>query len=215
MDNPNGVTQVGFWASIAVAAETILFAASLIAGLAGGLGPTLSYVASVFLAPCVAGMMAAAYRLSPAALKIFGLLGLACALVYAPFSMSTYFLQLAVVAGNPLGYSPESLSLIAFVPGSATFALDMLGYVFLCFSTLWVAFTLLNPKDRALRVLCIIHGFLAVPTVAAPLMSSMYLSPGGQASTAGSWVNLFWCVLFAPIAVLFAAFFRRETSRQA
>ena len=203
--------RIGFWASIAAAGETAIFAISLIAGLAVNLGPTLSYVASILLAPTIVCVMAAACIRSRGSRAPFGLMALVCAVLYAPLSMSTYFIQLAVVGGNPLGLSNDLLRLIAFVPGSPIFAIDMLGYSFLCLSTLWVAFCLDDASDKALRLLCIIHGFLLVPTAAAPLMSRMYLSGSGQASTAGSWVNLFWCAVFIPIAVLFAASFRRQS----
>lgn len=114
-----------------------------------------------------------------------------------------------VVAANPLGLPQDSLKLVAFVPGSPAFALDMLGYTFLCLSTLAAAFTLTDPRDRALRVLCIAHGALALPTAAAPVMNGLFRSNGGQANDTGSWVLLAWCALFTPIPLLFARLFRR------
>lgn len=210
MENTNRVSAIGFWASAAAAVETVVFAASLIAGLTVRMSPTLDYVASILLAPTVVVVMAMAYSRAPESRRVYGLLALVSAIIYAPFCMSTYFLQLAIVMQNPLNLSPALLQLLAFVPGSPTFAIDMLGYVFLCISTLWVAPALVERKDRALRVLCVIHGFLAIPTVLAPLMSGMYRDPSGESSAAGSWVNLFWCLLFAPIAILFAVSFRRQ-----
>jgi hypothetical protein len=89
---------------------------------------------------------------------------------------------------------------------------DMLGYAFLCLTTLAAAFTLLDPRDRALRVLCLVHGALVLPTLAAPVMSGMYRSGDGGANDIGNWVLLFWCAIYAPIALLFARYFgRRKT----
>jgi hypothetical protein len=94
------------------------------------------------------------------------------------------------------------------VPGSPTFALDMLGYAFLCLSTLAAGFTL---TDRVLRVLCFVHGELALPTLAAPIVSGVFRSTGGGANDIGSWILLFRCALFTPMAILFARYFLKTT----
>ena len=120
----------------------------------------------------------------------------------------------AMIAGFYLSVCP--LSWWLSFPGSPTFALDIFGYTFLCLSTLAAAFALQDPREKALRVLCLIHGALAIPTVAAPIMSAVYGSSGGQANDIVSWVLLFWCVLFTRIAVLFSRVFRdgRSTVRR-
>ena len=202
------IDRIGLWAAIAAAAETILFAGSLVGTLAFGLRPTLSYVSSMLLAPTVVTLMAAVYSRTVEPRRIFGLLALVSALLYAPFCMGNYFVQLAVVSQNPLNVAPDVLRLVAFVPGSPAFALDMLGYVFLCLSTLCAAFTVVGTKHRPLRVLCIVHGVLALPTIAAPLMSAMYRTTNSRPNSAGIWVNLFWCAVFAPLALLFGLYFR-------
>jgi hypothetical protein len=206
-------SSVGRGASIAVAVETILFAVSLVFGLFDRteLGPISGYVVCIFLAASIVVMMVAAGA-APAA-RVASRLAEAAAILYAPLCIVTYFLQLAVVVTNPLGLSDDTLKLIAFVPGSPTFALDMLGYTFLCLSTLAAAFALTDPRDRALRVLCIIHGALALPTLAAPVMSSLFRSTAGQSNDVGSYVLLFWCALFVPIPILFARRFRRDAAR--
>ena len=100
-------------------------------------------------------------------------------------------MQLSTVLMNPLNHPPLVRTLIGFVPGSATFALDMLGYGFLCLSTLAAAFTLMDSRDRALRLLCIIHGAIVVPTVVAPILSGLFRSAGEQSNDSGSYVLLF------------------------
>ncbi|MBN2352626.1 MAG: hypothetical protein JXD23_08680 [Spirochaetales bacterium] len=206
------VNKIGTGAAVAAAAETALFAESLVLGMAvkSAAGPIAGFIVSFFLAPSVVVMMAAAYYRTPADRKIVGLLALAAAVLYAPFCMGNYLIQLAVVSTNPIGIRPETLKLISFIPGSPAFALDMLGYAFLCLTTLAAAFTLPDPRDRALRVLCLVHGALVLPTLAAPVMSGMYRSGDGGANDIGNWVLLFWCAIYAPIAVLFARYFGRK-----
>lgn len=203
---------IGQYASIAVVIETILFGISLILGLAirSSLGPKIGYAVCILLAASVVVLMASVYLQTNPEQRIFGLLALAAAIVYAPFCMGNYFIQLTIVAANPLNHPPEVLKLIGFVPGSTTFALDMLGYTFLCLSTLAAAFTLLDPRDRVLKVLCIIHGAVAVPTIAAPIISGLFRSTSGQSNDIGSWILLFWCALFIPIAILFHRMFSRQ-----
>lgn len=207
---------IGYRAAIAVSIETILFAISLILGLTvrSSFETTAGYVICIFLAASVIVMMAAAYVRSPEGHRILGLLALSAAIVYAPFCMATYFVQLAVVAQNPLTLPPDMLTLVAFVPGAPLFAIDMLGYAFLCLSTLAIAFTLRDSRDKVLKVLCIVHGALVVPTLAGPIISGLYRSSGGQTNDVGNWVLLFWCALFTPIPLLFARLFRRELRHQ-
>jgi hypothetical protein len=203
--------SIGRGASVVVAVEILVFAFSLILGLAvrSNLAPLIGYAACILLAVSIVVMMAAVYSSAPAELHFLGLLALLAAVLYAPFCIATYYLQIAVVATNPLGHPAEVMKLIAFMPGSPLFALDMLGYGFLCMSTLCAAFILEDPRDRTLRILCIIHGALALPTVAAPIVSGIFRSSNSQANDTGSWVLLIWCALFTPIALLFSRRFRR------
>jgi hypothetical protein len=211
----NRVAVVGTYASIAVAVETAVFAFSLVLGLAtrSMVGPVIGYIACIFLAVSVVALMCSVYLHAAAELRVFGLLGLAASILYAPFCMGNYFLQLSVVLTNPLNHPPEVLKLIGFVPGSTTFALDMLGYALLCLATLAAACTVADPRDRALRLLCFVHGALALPTIAAPILSGLFRGVGGQSSDTGSYVLLFWCALFIPLAILFQRMFRRGSQR--
>ena len=201
---------IGRAAALSIAVETIVFAFSLIWEL---ILPTefaknLGYVASLLIAISVVIMMACFYDGTREQLKIFGLLALVSSIIYAPFCISTYFLQLSIVAFNPLNLSSEVLKAINFKPGSPTFAIDMLGYGFLCLSTLAAGFALVEAKDRVLRALCFFHGALAVPTLAAPIISGVFLSTSGETDNTGNYVLLFWCIVFVPIALLFMRYFK-------
>ncbi len=213
--NKNPIGAIGRIAAISIVVETVVFAFSLVWGLIfhSEFDQNLGYAASLLLAISVVIMMACFYRSTPDELRMLGLLALLSAVIYAPLCISNYFLQLSVVAFNPLGLSPDALKIIDFQPGSPTFAMDMLGYGFLCLSTLVAGFALTDARDRALRVLCFVHGALAVPTFAAPIMSGIYMSPsGGGANDIGSYILLFWCVVFAPLAWLFMRYFQETAA---
>jgi hypothetical protein len=155
-------------------------------------------------------MMACFYDVTREQLKIFGLLALVSSIIYAPFCVSTYFLQLSSVALNPLNLSDEVLKAITFKPGSPIFVIDMLGYCFLCLSTLAAGFALVKAKDKLLRVLCFVHGAIAVPTFAAQIIRGVYQSTSGETDYTGHYVLLFWSAVFIPIALLFMSYFKKE-----
>ena len=200
---------IGRAAALAIAIETIVFAFSLIWGVIfhTEFDQNLGFVASLLLAISVVIMMACFYENTQEKLKILGLLALVSSMLYAPFCIGNYFLQLAIVALNPLNLSGDVLKAIDFVPGSPTFAMDMLGYGFLCLSTLAAGFALTESRDKILRVLCFFHGAIALPTFAAPIISGIFRSGSGQTNDIGSYILLFWCVIFVPIALLFMRYF--------
>jgi hypothetical protein len=201
---------IGRAAALSIAVETIVFVFSLIweVILPTEFAKNLGYIASLLIAISVVIMMACFYDGTREQLKTFGLLALVSSIIYAPFCISTYFLQLSIVAFNPLNLSSEVLKAINFKPGSPTFAIDMLGYGFLCLSTLAAGFALVEAKDKVLRALCFFHGALAVPTLAAPIISGVFLSTSGETDNTGNYVLLFWCIVFVPIALLFMRYFK-------
>jgi hypothetical protein len=205
---------IGRAAAIAIAIVTIVFAVSLIWEVINysEFAKNLGYVASLLLAISVVIMMACFYDVTREPLKIFGLLALVSSIIYTPFCISTYFLQLSTVASNPLNLSSEVLKAITFKPGSPTFAMDMLGYTFLCLSTLAAGFALTEAKDKILRALCFFHGALAIPTIASPIISGLFLTTSGETDFTGHYVLLFWCIVFVPIALLFMRYFKERQS---
>ena len=208
--NKNFSLIIGRVAALATAIATIVFAISLIWEVINlsEFAINLGYVASILVAVSVVIMMACFYDATQEQFKIFGLLALVSAIIYAPFCISTYFLQLSIVASNPFNLSSEVLKAITFKPGSPTFALDMLGYGFLCLSTLAAGFALAEAKDKVLRVLCFIHGAIAVFTFAAPIISGLFTTTSGETDFTGHYVLLFWCIVFVPIALLFMRYFK-------
>jgi len=210
--NKNFGFLIGRAAALAMVIVTIIFAISLIWEVTNRseFAKNLGYVASLLLAISVVIMMASFYDGTREPLKIFGLLALVSSVIYAPFCISTYFLQLSIITFNPLNLSGEVLKAITYKPGSPTFAIDMLGYCFLCLSTLAAGFALTEAKDKVLRVLCFFHGALAVPTIVSPIISGLFLTTSGETDYTGHYVLLFWCIVFVPIALLFMRYFKER-----
>jgi hypothetical protein len=208
--NKNFSFVIGRAAALSIAVVTIVFAFSLIWEVINlsEFAKNLGYIASLLIAISVVIMMACFYDVTREQLKIFGLLALVSSIIYAPFCISTYFLQLSIVEFNPLNLSNEVLKAITFKPGSPIFAIDMLGYGFLCLSTLAAGFALVEAKDKVLRALCFFHGALAVTGFGGPIISGAFLSTSGETDFTGYYVLLFWCIVFVPIALLFMRYFK-------
>lgn len=211
--NKNLNFKIGRTAALAVLIETLVFAFALLWGLFfhSLFDQILSYIASLLLAVSVVILMACFYDRNKDSAGVLSLLALAAAVIYAVFCDGNYFLQLSVVALNPLGLSREVMQAITFLPGSPAFALDMLGYFFLCLSTLAAGLALDRQHAGALRFLCLFHGALALPTILAPILSGLFMAGSGQANDVGSYVLLFWCAVFAPLAWFFARYFKTES----
>jgi hypothetical protein len=212
--NKNFSFVIGRAAALLIAVETIVFVISLIweVIVPSEFAKYLGYFASLLIAPSVVIMMACFYDGTREQYKIFGLLALVSSIIYAPLCISNYYLQFTSVAFNSLNLSSETMKAIAFKPGSPTFAIDMLGYGFLCLSTLAAGFALVEAKDKVLRALCFFHGAIAVPTFVAPIISGVFLSPSGQTDNTGNYVLIFWCIVFVPIALLFMRYFNEGKS---
>lgn len=174
---------VGRAAAAAVAVETFVFAVVLLWEALSSMNNTvcriLGYVASLILAPSVLTMMACFYDIlqqDDSDLKIFGLLALLFSVAYVPFCASSYFLQLSIVEWNDdnsaMGLPCAVVETVRFKPGYPVFALDMLGYCFLCLATLAAGFALPAAKDHVLRALCFFHGALIIPAQSPSYLNS-------------------------------------------
>jgi len=197
-------SQIGMWASIALALETIVFGIALLV-------PSLdnvAYLSSVLIAPSFVALMVAIYQTALPQRRVWGHLGLASAIIYAVYCGFCYYTQLTVVRINDLGAPPELLQMLSFTPGSFMFAQDMLGYSYLCLATLVSAPVFVGSRlANWLRGLFIVHGLVFIVPLIFPALSFAGDSSGDEI---GGIANLGWCVLFCPIAVLLAVYFRRQ-----
>jgi hypothetical protein len=203
----SAVDGIGMWSAALVAGLFLVFGILLVIDF---LVPTSLYSFAVCLvaAPLFVAMMASIYERAAPARRIWGLLGLAFAIVYAVLVGITYYLQLAVVGADGTGLSAEAARLLAFAPGSATFAIDMLGYAFMTLATLAAAPVFAGVGlERVIRRWFVVHGLLVVPTVLAPLMMP---APSGEPDRIGNLILVGWTLVFVPMAVLVALHFRRR-----
>lgn len=196
---------VGLWSAIAVTVLVAAFGVSLAIGFPVG----VSFVASFFLAPAFVAMLVSLAAAALPERRIWGQLGAGFAVIYAVMVTTTYYLQLAVVLPGE-GRIPDGMSrLLEFTPGSALFALDMLGYGFMTLATLAASPVFVGRGlQRWLRAWYIAHGMLGVPTLLAPIL--MAGGADGSSDQIGSLVLIGWSIFFLPLAGMTAMYFARR-----
>lgn len=179
------------------------------------------------------GLMAAIHQQAAAPKRIWSLLGAVFAVIYAVLVDIVYYVQLVVtkigvggaaintgVAAGGVSASASALQQFTYTPGTAFFALDMLGYGFMCLST-WLAAYSFSGRDSLttwIRRLFILHGVMVLPTLVAPaLMAGGAGTAGGAAGAAaaggagdkfGYIALLFWCAIFIPLTLTVIRYFR-------
>jgi hypothetical protein len=196
------------WSAVAVFSLVAAFGASLVVGFwAEAL--SVSFAAAMLLAPAFVAMMVSIALQAAPEKRVWGQLGAAFAAIYAVMVTITYYLQLAVVRNADAQLSGEILRLLEFTPGSALFAVDMLGYGFMTLATFASAPVFLGTGlNRWLRWWFVAHGLMVVPTLLAPL--TMGGGAAGGSDVIGSLVLIGWSVFFLPLAAMVVAYFRRQ-----
>jgi len=200
--------KIGLWSAMLLAVETIAFGISLLIPTADN----AAYLASFLIAPSFVVLMVAIHYSAPPDKKVWSHLGISFAIIYAVLGAFNYYVQLTVVRTNSLGVSQDLLQLFAFTPGSIMFAQDMLGYSFLCLATLIAAPVFTGDRLATwIKWSFVIHGLVLFVPLVFPALSFSQDATGDEI---GILANLFWCILFAPIALLLAVYFRRLIRHQ-
>lgn len=209
MSNYKSSSQlVGHLSSVLVSISITLFASFLLLSLLGIQTIYASFITIMIMGICFVTTQASIYLVTRGDKKIYSLLGLIFAIMFSTFISLAYYLQLAVVKNNPLNLPAETLQLIAYTPGSFSFALDMLGFTFLCLSVFALIPVFSNAKDRLLRSFLWINGLFAIPTFMFPIIFvTKNITPNDQA---GSLILFVWCLIFLPIPVLLSKKLVRE-----
>jgi hypothetical protein len=206
--------RLGYWSAIAVVVWVTLFAVELVWYLIApsAAANNVSYIVCLLLAPSYVTMIACVPGVAVEGRRTFTRAALALATMYGVLCASVYYLQLSVLRLGTYPASADALSILRFTPGSPAFALDMLGYTFLCLSVFaLVPTTTGRGAEKVLKVFCVINGVLAVPTLVFPALR-LSQSGTGASDSFGCLVLLLWCVLFLPIPIIYTRLFRQKRS---
>jgi hypothetical protein len=157
----------------------------------------ISIGASLLFAPILVALMACVYEAAPVKQKIWGLLGLACALLYAVLVSIVYVTWLFVVEPQVLRGETAQVQPFLFAPGSFLMMLDGLGYTYSCLAALCAALIFTGKGlARWVRWLGIANGIVALPVLLSYVLGNIAL---------GIWRQL----TLRTFALLLALLFRR------
>lgn len=201
------IVQLGFWSATLTTLLIALFFFSLAVP-----SQNLMYASSFLLAPAFVAMMVSIHHYAPAEKKVWSHLGLSFAIIYAVMCSLTYYIQLTFVQNNYLPVAEEAVLPFVFLPGTAIFAQDMLGYVFMSASTLAAAPVFAGGRlERWIRWLFVMNAVLFIaPTIVIPTVPL----PVNEAGTSignqvGRYANMVWSAYFASATLLVTMLFRR------
>jgi hypothetical protein len=171
----NTALRLGFWAAIACTMLSLAYSLAQLlewAGLLGSAGGPNSVstalglawllTPSLLLGSAFVMLMAALHCLAPPDRRALSLAALAFAIIYATLTGLVYYVQLTFVAPRIAAGEAADIALLLFVPyRSFLFAIDLLGYSFMCLATLLGAFALPDWSGaRAVKIAMIANGLL-------------------------------------------------------
>ena len=94
------------------------------------------------------------------------------AIVYAVYIFACYYIQLTFV--RQARADPIALTVVEYKPGSALFAIDILGYILLSLSTLFLASSLKGTGEHGLIGALRLHGLFGVTSIIVPFLPMIY-----------------------------------------
>jgi hypothetical protein len=201
---PRAIRLVGFWSGLLYFLLSYVFFIGSLLGIAGILLPPwdviVSIGASLLFAPLLVALLACVYEAAPARQKIWGLLGLACALLYAALVSIVYITWLFVLEPQVLRGDTAQVQPFLFEKGSFLMMLDGLGYTYSCLAALCVAPLFAGSRlARWIRWLALANGAVALPVLLSYVLGSIVLG--------------IWWQLTLPTFTLLLALFFRHTDR--
>ncbi len=168
-----------------------------------------SYFVCIFLAISFIMMTVSFENESDTNCKAAGKIASILAGIYAALIFIVYFTQCTSVIHDKL--SDEALKILDYKNMGLMFNLDLLGYGIMALSTFFTGLTIKakNKKDKALKLLLLIHGIFFLSCIIMP-MTGMFANPDDPSSMAGVAALEFWCLYFIPIGILSFLHFREK-----
>lgn len=210
---PQASSTAGYWSAVLCTVFSIAYILAQLAewqgwlGSSGGpesastpLGLWLLLTPSLFLAPAFLVLMASVHQVAGAEQKIWSLVALAFATVYATLISIVYYVQLALVAPRLLEQRTAGIEPFLFIPfDSFLYAVDILGYSFMCAATLFASFVFTGPgRERPARRWLFANGLL-LPF----LLLQMYVHEL-------LWIASLWAITFPAATWSLARLFRAQ-----
>ena len=196
--------KIGMIGSLVNAAMVIAFAIFGLFGFNYG-----SYFVCILLSISFICMIAAFDAECAEDKKAAGRTALVMSGVYATLVMIVYFTQCTTVINEELG--EDAMRVLGYSSMGLMFNLDMLGYGIMALSTFFIGLTIKaeNGKDKALRILLLLHGLFFPGCLILP-MTGVFIGGGSSSSNGGTIALEIWCLYFLPIGILSFLHFKEK-----
>ncbi len=212
MTQRNPVRRVGIAAALAAAVFSLAYDVAQVLewlgllGSAGGpnststsFGIAVLLVPSLLLGPAHVAMLAALHLVVPPARKVFTLIALAFAVIYATLTGLVYFVQITFVAPRLASGDMAEIEILRFVPyQSFLFAIDLWGYSLMCGSALFAGLALRADAAARLPRLFLLATGLLVPALALQMQFPALI-----------WGGAIWALTYPAAALTLARYFAR------
>lgn len=168
-----------------------------------------AYASSMGIAICFLSVTIANESFVISSKRMYSRFSIAFAIIYCTLVWIVYYTQLSFVRLAASPSSKEVLSIVAYTPGSAFFALDILGYFFMSLSVFFLALTM--DTALLLRKLLMAMGLWGGTCIAVPLLPFFYEQQQSNDSDAVGIIALsLWSILFCPLMIMLAKHYREQ-----
>ncbi len=196
---PQATANAGFWSAVVCTVFSVTYVLAQLAEWQGWLGseggPESSSTAfglfilltpSLFLAPVFLALIASVHQLAAPEHKVWSQIALGFAGIYATMICIVYYVQLTLVAPRLLQQRIEGIEPFLFVPfDSFLYAVDILGYSFMCAALLFAALVLDGEHKERLARRWMLENGLLIPF----LLLQMYVH-------SLVWIASLWAIVF-------------------
>lgn len=188
--------KIGLIGSAINALTVLLFAIFLIANL-----PFAYFFVCIFLSLGYIMMISAFDTECKKENKTASKAGLLFGSVYCVLIIIVYFTQCTTVRNETL--SEDIAKVLDYKYFGLMFNLDLLGYAMMALSTFFIGFTINvnNKKDKALKILLLVHGIFFLSCLIMPMFGIFKYDPSSH-SNGGVIALVVWCIYFLPIGIL-------------
>ncbi len=204
IDPTSAAARPGYWAAVLTAVFCMFFTVTAVLTETHRLRPpwdvVLTIAPSLLLAPSFLALLVCVNALTPDVRKVWSQLGVAFACVYVPLCVAAYIVELFVVEPRVMRGNTTETALLTIARGDSVFnAIDGIGYIFMCLSTLITAPAFDHSRlQQWIGRLFVMNGMLAVPIFITYFVNRSFI-----------WLAALWSITMTGSAVLLAIHFRR------
>lgn len=210
---PSTVSKLGYWSGFCATFFSIMYIVGQLAewfdllGSGGGpenastaIGLIILLTPSLLLAPSFALLMLCVHYQAPENKKVWSHAAIMFATVYVVMVSINYYVQLTLVVPHMIRGELDTIRPFLFTPfDSFIYSVDILGYSFMCLSTLFGAFVFSGSGlSRIIRYFMIANGVL-IPFLAFQIYYHPLI-----------WPASLWAITFPGVTISLTKLFRRN-----